>query len=479
MMKKVLLVASEAVPFIKTGGLADVVGSLPKYFNKKEYDVRVVIPNYMCIAYKYKELMKYITHFEMELSWRRQYVGILETQYNGITYYFIDNEYYFAGSSPYGNAYEDIEKFAFFSKAVLSILPSIGFKPDIIHCNDWQTGLVPVFLKAFFMNNPFYSGIKTIMTIHNLKFQGKWDMNKVKDITGLPEDYFTSDKLEAYGEANYLKGGLIYADYINTVSETYVAETRTSFFGEGLEGVLTARKDSYCGIINGIDYNAFNPQKDKNIFVNYNSGSFIEAKQKNKLELQRELGLEVDENKFMIGMVGRLTDQKGLDLVNHDMEEICKDDVQFVILGTGEPKYEDLFRYYESKYKTRVSGNIYYSEQRANKIYAASDAFLMPSLFEPCGLSQLIALRYGAVPIVRQTGGLKDTVIPYNEFENSGIGFCFENYNAHDMLYVIHYAKEVYYNHTDQWNSIVKRGMETDYSWENSAKKYEQLYMSL
>jgi starch synthase len=478
-MKNILIVASEAVPFVKTGGLADVVGSLPKYFNKDEFDVRVVIPNYMCIPYKFKEIMKYKTHFGMDLSWRRQYVGIMEAEYEGIKYYFIDNEYYFAGNTPYGMIYEDIEKFAFFAKAVLSILPSIDFKPDIIHCNDWQTGLIPVFLKAFFMENNFYANIKTIMTIHNIKFQGKWDIKKVRDITGLSEDFFTPDKLEAYGDANYLKGGLVYADYITTVSETYVSETMTSFFGEGLEGLLCARRNSYAGIINGIDYVAFNPETDKHIFQHYNADTFEQAKAKNKLELQKELGLELDENKFMIGMVGRLTDQKGLDLIKHVMEEICSQDVQFVILGTGEQRYEDLFRYYEYKYKGRVSGNIYYSEQRANRIYAASDVFLMPSLFEPCGLSQLISLRYGSVPIVRETGGLKDTVVPYNEYEDTGIGFSFTNYNAHDMLYVINYAKHLYYNNKTQWNRIVERGMNTNYSWKNSAEKYEQLYKKL
>jgi len=478
-MKKVLLVASEAVPFIKTGGLADVAGSLPKYFNKEEFDVRVIIPNYKCIPKRFKEIMKRQTYFGMDLSWRTQYVGVMEAEYDGIKYYFIENDYYFAGDRPYGNAYEDIEKFAYFSKAVLSVLPIIDFKPDIIHCNDWQTGLIPVFLKAFFSEIDFYADIKTIMTIHNIKFQGRWDVKKVRDITGLAENYFTTDKLESYGEANYLKGGIAYADCITTVSETYVHEVMTQFFGEGLDGLLRSRKDSFYGIINGIDYKEFNPETDKNIVANYNSNSFKSAKVKNKLELQKELGLEIDENKFMIGMVGRLTDQKGLDLINHVMEDICAEDVQFVILGTGEQRYEDMFKYYENKYKGRISSNIYYSEKRANRIYAASDAFLMPSLFEPCGLSQLISLRYGSVPIVRETGGLKDTVIAYNEYKKTGIGFSFTNYNAYDMLNCINYAKQIYYTNKKEWDVIVKSGMDTNYSWENSARKYEELYSSL
>lgn len=478
-MKKILFAASESVPFIKTGGLADVVGSLPKYFNKNEFDVRVVLPNYKCIPQNLKSIIRYKTHFGMDIAWRRQYVGILEAEYDGIKYYFIDNEYYFGGLKPYGDIYQDIEKFAFFSKALLSILPTIDFRPDIIHCHDWQTGLVPVFLNAIFQNNSFYIGIKTIMTIHNLKFQGKWDIKKTQDITGLPSSYFAPDKLEAYKDANYLKGGIVYADYVTTVSPTYAEEIKTPFYGEQLDGLMRARSNYFCGIINGIDYNDFNPWTDSKIFINYDNKTFIQGKAKNKEGLQHELGLEVNPYKFMIGMVGRLTDQKGLDLISCVMEDICADDVQFVVLGTGDKKYEDFFHYYEYKYKGRVSGNIYYSDERARKIYAASDAFLMPSLFEPCGLSQMMALRYGSVPIVRETGGLKDTVFPYNEYENTGIGFSFANYNAHDMLNVINYAKYVYFKYKKNWDGIVRRGMDIDYSWNNSARKYEDLYYRL
>lgn len=478
-MKKILIASSEAVPFVKTGGLADVAGSLPKYFNKEEFDVRVVLPNYKCIPDNLKSIIKYKVHFGMDIAWRRQYVGIMEAEYDGIKYYFIDNEYYFGGHKPYGDIHQDIEKFAFFSKAVLSILPSIGFRPDIIHCNDWQTGLVPVYLNATFQDNPFYRGIKTIMTIHNLKFQGKWDIKKTQDITGLPKSYFAPDKLEAYKDANYLKGGIVYGDYVTTVSPTYAEEIKTPFFGEGLDGLMRARSNKFCGIINGIDYNDFNPWTDKKLFINYDNKTFKKGKAKNKEGLQKELCLEVNPDKFMIGMVGRLTDQKGLDLVSYVMEEICGQDVQFVVLGTGDKKYEDFFHYYEYKYKGRVSGNICYSDERARKIYAASDVFLMPSLFEPCGLSQMMALRYGSIPIVRETGGLKDTVFPYNEYENTGIGFSFANYNAHEMLNIINYAKHVYFNQRANWDKIIKRGMEVNYSWSNSARKYEELYNRL
>ncbi len=475
-MKNILFVASEAVPFIKTGGLADVVGSLPKQFNKEEYDVRVMLPKYMCMPEEYKNQMRYITHFELELAWRKQYVGVLEMQYEGVTFYFIDNEYYFAGPAPYGNIYEDVEKFAFFCKASLSALPVIGFRPDLIHCHDWQTGLIPVYLKDTFSEGEFFRGIKTIMTIHNLKFQGVWDKKTIKDITGLNAYYFAPDKLEAYGDANYLKGGIVYADYVTTVSKTYAEEIKTPFYGEKLDGLMNARSGFLRGIVNGIDYDEYNPATDKYIYKNYDQNTFRKDKVKNKLELQKELGLNQDSKVFMMGIVSRLTDQKGLDLVECVMEELCAEDIQFVILGTGDEKYENLFRHYEWKCRGRVSASIYYNNERSHRIYAACDAFLMPSLFEPCGLSQIISMRYGTVPIVRETGGLKDTVQPYNEYESLGNGFSFCNYNAHEMLGTINYAKYVYYNKKREWNKIIDRAMLTDYSWANSAIEYEKLY---
>lgn len=478
-MKNILFVASECVPFIKTGGLADVVGALPKYLDKECYDVRVMLPNYMAIPAKYKEKMQYKTHFYMELAWRNQYVGIMEMVMDGITFYLIDNEYYFAGEKPYGNIYEDIEKFAFFCRATLSALPQLGFRPDLIHCNDWQTGLIPVYLHDCFAQGEFYRGIKTVMTIHNLKFQGVWDKKTVADITGLDMYYFAPDKLEAYGDANYLKGGIVYADYVTTVSDTYADEIKTAFYGEGLDGLMRARSNCLRGIVNGIDYEEYDPETDSFLVQNYNSANFRKEKLKNKLALQKELDLEQDGRKFMVGVVSRLTDQKGFDLVECVMEELCDTDMQLVILGTGDPKYENLFRHYEWKYHGRVSANIYYNNERAHKIYAASDAFLMPSLFEPCGLSQLISLRYGTVPIVRETGGLRDTVVPYNEYESTGTGFSFANYNAHEMLSVVRYAKHIYYNKKREWNKLVDRGMAMDFSWKTSAKKYEELYRNI
>ncbi len=478
-MKNILFVASESVPFIKTGGLADVVGSLPKSFNKEEFDCRVIIPKYKCINEKFLQDVEFIGNFYMDLSWRSQYVGIFRTVYDGVTIYLIDNEYYFNGAKPYGEIGYDLEKFAFFSRAALSVLPVIDFRPDIIHCHDWQTGLIPVYLKDSFSQGDFYKGIKTIMTIHNLKFQGIWDAKTMMDIAGLSSYYFTVDKLKHGKDGNYLKGGIVYADYVTTVSDTYAEEIKTSFYGEGLEGLMFARRDSLCGIVNGIDYDEYNPETDEFLTHHYNVDTFRKEKSKNKKALQKELGLEVAEKKFTIGLVSRLTDQKGLDLIECVMDEICTEDVQFIILGTGDEKYENMFRHYDWKYGDRVSANIYYSEAMSHKIYAACDAFLMPSLFEPCGLSQLMSLRYGTVPIVRETGGLKDTVEPFNEFESKGTGFSFKNYNAHEMLDTIRYAKHIYYSKKREWNKMVDRGMEKDFSWTTSAQRYEELYNKL
>lgn len=480
-MKKILFVSSECVPFIKTGGLADVAGELPKYIDKEKYDVRVILPNYRAIPEKFKQNFVYKTHFYMDLSWRRQYVGILETVVNGVTFYLVDNEYYFNGDRPYGNIYEDMEKFAFFCRAVLSALPSLDFRPDIIHCNDWQTGLIPVYLKDFdsFARDSFYQGIKSIMTIHNLKFQGVWDKKTVKDMTGLSDYYFVPDKLEAYGDANYLKGGIVYADYVTTVSDTYAGEIQMPFYGEGLDGLMRARNNCLCGIVNGIDYSEYNPETDKYIWYPFNAGNFRKEKAKNKKELQKELGLEVDEKKFMVGLVSRLTDQKGLDLVNAIFEQLIDGNTQFVLIGTGEQQYEDSFRYFESEHKGTVCSNIMYSDERAHKLYAASDSMLVPSRFEPCGLTQLIAFRYGSLPIVRETGGLKDTVQPYNEFDQTGNGFSFSGYDAGQLLNTINYAKTVYFTDRKSWNAMVQRAMKSDHSWNASAKEYVDLYNSL
>ncbi len=476
-MKKVLFAASEGVPFIKTGGLADVVGSLPKYLDNKYYDVRVILPKYTCMKTEMQEKLRFVTNFYMDFNWQQEYVGVLEAEEEGIKYYFIDNEHYFSGVKPYGDdAVFEIERYAFFSKAVLSSLPLIDFQPDVIHCHDWQTGLIPVYLKERFRGNPFFWSMKSVMTIHNLKFQGKWDIKTVQNITGLPDYYFTSDKLECYKDANILKGGLVFADAITTVSHTYAEEIKTDFYGEGLNGLIQARSGDLRGITNGIDYHEFNPATDKFIKQPYDAVTFRKEKIKNKRALQKQLNLLRDDKKFMIGIVSRLTDQKGFDLIAYIMDELCRDNVQIVVLGTGEERYENMLRHFDWKYADQVSANIYYSEELSHQIYASCDAFLMPSLFEPCGLSQLMALRYGTVPIVRETGGLKDTVQPYNQYESTGTGFSFTNYNAHEMLQTIRYAEQIYYDKKREWNKIIDRGMAADYSWSTSASKYQEMY---
>lgn len=475
-MKKILFVASEAVPFIKTGGLADVVGSLPKYLDKRYFDARVILPKYMCMKEEIRNSLEYIGDFYIDYAGSSKYVGVLKKEVEGVIFYFIDNEEYFGGPKPYGDWLYDIEKFIFFSQAALCALPFVDFRPDLIHCHDWQTGLVPVYLKDRFAGGDFFRGIKSVFTIHNLKFQGTWDVKTIQYFSGLSDYYFTPDKLEAFKDANLLKGGLVYADAITTVSKTYANEIQNPFYGEGLDGLLRARSNDLRGIVNGIDYNEFDPETDKLIYKNYNSKNFRKEKIKNKRALQKELGLPVDDNKFMLAVISRLTDQKGFDLVEYMMDQICEENVQLVVLGTGDDRYENMFRHYAWKYPDRVSANIYYSEEMSHKIYAAADTFLMPSLFEPCGLSQLMSLRYGTLPIVRETGGLCDTVESYNEFESKGTGFSFANYNAHEMLDRINFAKHIYYDKKREWNKMIDRAMAVDFSWKQSALEYQALY---
>ena len=392
----------------------------------------------------------------------------------------MDNEFYFAGESPYNNIYEDVEKFAYFSKAVLASLPYIDFAPDIIHCNDWQTGLIPVFLHTVFGDDNFYAGIKTVFTIHNLQFQGRWRIQEIMDITGLPAHIFNAYELESYGEANYLKGGVVYADYITTVSPTYANEITTVEGGEGLSGLMTARKDRLLGILNGIDYEEYNPQTDPYIPVNYSKKDAVSGKKENKVALQKELGLPVREDAFLIGIVSRMTSQKGFDLIGCVLDELLTEmDIQLVVLGSGESQYENMFHHYQSKYPDKVSVHIGFTEERSHHIYAASDVLLMPSMFEPCGLAQMIAMRYGTLPIVRETGGLRDTVEPYNEYENTGCGFSFANFNAQEMADIVRYAYRVEHEQKAAWKELIYRAMDRNFSWNVSAHAYEKLYDKL
>lgn len=473
---KILYATSEAAPFVKTGGLGDVAGSLPITLKEKGVDARVILPLYRCIDQKYKDMMTYIDHIYIDMGWRKQYCGVFELNWCGTIYYFVDNEYYFNGDKPYDHIHLDCEKFIFFSKSVLSLLPTLDFRPDVINCNDWQTASIPVFLDTFF-DNPFYQGIKTVMTIHNLKFQGRWDLDKIKDAMAIGDYYFTGDKLEYYKDANLLKGGIAYATKVSTVSESYAREITTAEYGEGLDGLLSARSGDLVGIVNGIS-DDWSPKTDSFIYKNYTARS-LKQKKVNKVELQKELNLPVDENKFMVGIVSRLTDQKGLDLVAHAMEQLCEGGYQIVVLGTGDESYENMFRHFAWKYPDKVSANIYFSNELSHKIYAACDAFLMPSLFEPCGLSQMIAMRYGTLPIVRETGGLADTVMPYNEYTGEGTGFSFASYDAHSMMNVVNYAMRTYYDNPAAWEALMKNAMAKDFSWSVSADKYIELYKDI
>lgn len=482
-MKRILFAASECVPFVKTGGLADVVGSLPQAMDKKEYEIRVILPCYNAIPESYRNQMKTIYYFQMD---NRIYVGIKELVYQGITYYFVDNQQYFNGNVPYYDMFQDLERFAYFSKAVLSALPLIGFRPDIIHCHDWQASLIPVYLNTVFQGDPFFRGIRTIMTIHNIRFQGTWNVGHIKWVSGLPSECFRPGLLvspyqdrsypESEWTASMLRGGIVYSDYITTVSNSYAQEIQTPQFGDGLDDILAWRKDRLWGIINGIDCGAYDPSTDKAIAVNFNKVNFKARKKENKLALQKQLGLKEDPDVFMLSLVSRLTDQKGLDLIDQIMDSIGNKNIQFVILGTGDRRYEDMLRYYANRYKGKVSANIMYSDKLAHMIYASSDALLMPSAFEPCGLAQLIAFRYGTVPIVHEIGGLKDTVKPYNQFEQTGTGFSFRGYSSGELLDRINHAEWVYYQRPKYWKGIQQRGMKEDWSWKNSARIYDDLY---
>ena len=479
--RSVAFIGSECYPFVKTGGLGDVMYALPKALIGQNCDVKVILPRYKCIPAKYQEKMVYRGAFNMDLcaDGRSFYVGIMEYVWDGVVYDFIDNEEFFGWGNPYTNLVDDIPKYCFFAKAALAALNYMDWIPDIIHCHDWQAGLVPIYLRTLF-NGTKLSSAKSILTIHNLRFQGIYNIETIKYWSGLPDYVFNKDVLvQNYVDANMFKGGLAYANMITTVSGTYAGEIQTPFYGEGLDAHLRYHSGKLRGIVNGIDITQWDTSKDERLFANYSVKDVVEKKKANKKALQEELGLEVDESKFVIGLISRLTDQKGLDLVNAIIPDLIDGNTQIVVLGTGDARYEDSFRYYENRYKGSVCSNIMYDETRAHKIYAASDALLVPSLFEPCGLTQLTAMRYGTIPIVRETGGLKDTVQPYNMFTNEGNGFTFDRYETGLLLDAINRAKTLYFTERTYWDDMVKRDMEKDVSWENSAKQYRQLYMEL
>ncbi|MBD7913453.1 glycogen synthase GlgA [Clostridium cibarium] len=473
---KILFVASEAHPFIKSGGLGDVAGALPKELAKKGVDVRVVIPKYRSINWELKGKIRFIKWYTVNVGWRAQYCGVFEYNHEGVIYYLIDNEAYFDRDGLYG-FYDDGERFAFFDRAVLNMLKQIAWQPDVIHCNDWQTGMIPVLLRLEYSKDLFYSSIRTVFSIHNILFQGCFDKTILPELFGYDYEPYKNKSLEFDKGVSFMKGGLNYSDLISTVSYSYANEIKTPDYGEKLDGLLRCREGALRGILNGIDYEEFNPATDNYIYKKYDV-STLKDKQTNKVELQRELGLYENRNTPMIGMITRLTKQKGIELLVYIAERLLQQDVQLVIVGTGDKNFEDYFKWLDYRYGDKVSANIRFDNTLAHKVYAASDMFLMPSLFEPCGLGQLIALRYGSIPIVRETGGLRDTVTPYNQYDESGNGFSFANFNGEEMLSIIQYAINIYYDKR-QWNKIIRHAMRSDNSWSKSAEEYLNMYREL
>ena len=474
-------IGSECFPFVKTGGLGDVMYALPKALVKLNCDVRVILPKYACIKDQWKEKMVYRGAFDMDLcaDGRSFYVGIMEYENDGVIYDFIDNEEFFTAGNPYTNLVDDIPKYCYFSKAALSALLYLNWIPDIVHCHDWQAALVPVFLRTMFAGTELARS-KAVTTIHNLRFQGKYNIPTLKYWTNLPDEAFNMGALqEAWTEANMLKGGLAYSDMITTVSNTYAQEIQTPEYGDGLDAHLRFHSYKLRGIVNGIDIDIWNPATDKLIEAPYDTANAIAQKKANKLDLQKALGLEQDEGKFVVGLISRLTNQKGLDLVSAVLPGLIDGNTQVVILGTGDPEFENTFRYYENEYKGTVCAYIAYDEALSHKIYAASDVLLVPSRFEPCGLTQLIAMRYGTVPVVRETGGLKDTVEPYNMYENIGNGYTFDRYEPGLLYDAINRAKTLFFEDREDWDKMVIRDMEKDVSWEKSAWQYRDLYLEL
>ena len=471
---KVLYVASEANPFMASGGLGDVAGSLPIALRKRLIGCRVVMPLYDSIKQEYKDEMKFITSISVPVSWRRQYCGIFEARRNGVIFYFLDNQYYFKRDGIYGH-YDDAERFAFFSRAVLEIIPHLDWKPDIIHCNDWQSALTPLYYSCYYANQPGYENIKTVFTIHNIQYQGKYGDELLNDVLGIAPEY---NNLILYdGLVNFMKAGIECANKVTTVSPTYAKEILDPWNSYGLDPILNQRSWKLSGILNGIDTDSYNPATDPNIFKNYDESNFKEGKAVNKKELQQAMGMAVRDNVPLVGIVSRLAGHKGFDLMKAVLEKsLWERDIQYVVLGSGEWQYESFFRELHNKYPDKVGVTIGFIPELARKIYAGADMFLMPSKSEPCGLSQMVSLRYGTIPIVRETGGLKDSITDSGDGE--GNGFTFKTYDAYDMLGAIYRAVDAYSN-KDYWQTLVKRALECDMSWGKSANEYIKMYKAL
>lgn len=469
----ILYCSSESYPFIKTGGLADVAGSLPLELKAMGEDIRVVLPLYGQISNEYREKMEYVGYYYVDIGMRHDYVGIMKLVHDGVTFYFLDNEFYFKRQNVYGEL-DDGERFLFFSKAVTILPKVINFKPDVIHTNDWHTAMVNVYVKDFARGDDYYKSIKTMFTIHNLKYQGVFNSD-ILGFAGLSPEYFNDEALKYYDCVNFMKGGIVFSDILTTVSNTYSNEIQHAYFGEGLDGII--RKYSYklYGIVNGLDYNTWNPLTDKYLVKNYDIDS-IDDKPLNKIEVQKKYGLPENPNIPMFVMVSRLVDMKGLDILLFIMDELLYfEDIQVVVLGTGSYNYEESLKYFQNKYPDKFAARIYYSNDESHLLYAGGDFLLMPSLAEPCGISQLMAMRYGNLPIVRETGGLKDTVIPYNKFTGEGTGFSFANINAHELLFTIKNAIATYYD-KEAFHKLQKSAMLQKNDWESSANEYLKLY---
>lgn len=476
---KILYVTAECWPFVKTGGLGDVSYALPKALKKEGADVRVIMPKYSTIPSYLKDKFKPVAEFSVKVGWRNQYCGIETMELDGVKFYFIDNEFYFKRSdqpSIYGHG-DDPERFAFFSNAVLASMEKLNFYPDVMNLNDWHTGMIPLILKEDYGHLKKYKDIKTVYTIHNLQYQGIFNKEILGNIFDISYDYFNNGQIEYYGNVNFMKAGIVFADKVTTVSKTYVEEIQTPFYGEGLDGLLKSNSYKLEGILNGIDYDLNDPATDKAIFENFDVNC-IEKKLQNKMKLQEILGLEVNPDIPLVGIVSRLTSQKGLDLINYMMPEIMRENLQMVVLGTGEHQYQSMFNYYNSNFSNKLSARITFDSAFAQQIYAGCDIFLMPSLYEPCGIGQMLAMRYGSIPIVRETGGLKDTVTPYNKYTGEGNGFSFANYNAHEMFFTLQNAIRLYQDR-NIWNNLIINAMNTDNSWKKSAQDYMRIFNGL
>lgn len=470
---KILFVTSESAPFAKSGGLGDVAGSLPKALINKNIDIRVILPLYADIDEKYRSMMTKIADYDVDLNWRKQKCEVYKLDNDNVVYYFIQNSYYFDREGLYGY-YDDAERFLYFSKAVLAVIPILDFWPDILHCNDWQTALIPFLLNKRYRE--YYNQLKTVLTIHNIKYQGIYGVDTLLDILDLNPDDITAD-IEYKGDINIMKAGIYNADWITTVSPSYAKELEYDYYGEGLQGVIKENNYKITGILNGIDYNISNPNIDKNIYVNYTRS--LKKKSENKIRLTKDLGMDYDENKPLVAIISRLVELKGIDLITYVIYEIMNLGVNLVVLGTGDKKYEEVFMHINNSFPHNSSVNIKFDNTMASKIYAASDVLLMPSRVEPCGLAQIIALKYGTIPLVRKTGGLNDTITKFNKISGEGNGFTFNEYNAHEMLNELTRAVYIYKNDKKSWKKLLANAFNSKYDWNLSADKYIEVYKKI